>query len=163
MYIVYRKPTGYEHTQAGRDMIIYPDSCIYGRQQDDQTQQSIQDETVAIINIFLLCRVVGYTIAACYLVEKEILANRDPKGQKAAHNLFKEVVTLDIDLTTADFKRAAEFKAQGLRNKDSIHLAAAEAAEAAYLITVDKDFVRIAADKKLSNVKVINPLNFKWR
>ncbi len=43
---------------------------------------------------------------------------------------------------------------------DSFHLAAAEAAHADYLLTVDKDFLKICSRSNFAKVKVINPLNF---
>jgi predicted nucleotidyltransferase len=63
-----------------------------------------------------------------------------------------------IDLIT-DFWKT--FIKNGLGVMDSYHLAAAEAAGADVLITVDKDFERISTNKKLSRVIVINPLKFK--
>jgi len=43
---------------------------------------------------------------------------------------------------------------------DSQHLALAEATGVDFLLTTDGPFVRICAEKNLSDVSVINPLNF---
>jgi len=140
-------------------MKIYPDSCIYGRQHDDQTQPDIKAETLAIGGIIDICIMAGHTFIGSKAVEDEILANSNPKSRKTAHDLFKRITT-NVKHTAADFQRAQVFKAQGLKNVDSLHLATAESAGADILLTVDKDFEKIATNKKLSKVRVINPLTF---
>jgi len=138
-------------------MIIYPDSCIYGRQSDDQTQPDIKAETRVIGYIIDICRIVGHTIVGSTAVESELLANSNAMSRKAAWGLFKKIVKRRIKLAATDFLRAREFMAHGLKAKDSAHLAAAESAGADVLLTVDKDFERIATNKNLSKVRVINP------
>ncbi|GBU22964.1 hypothetical protein R80B4_02877 [Fibrobacteres bacterium R8-0-B4] len=140
-------------------MIIYPDSCIYGRQRDDQTQPDIKAETLAIGGIIDICIMAGHTFIGSKAVEDEILANSNAKSRTIAHDLFKRIAT-HVKHTAADFRRAQGFMAQGLRSVDSLHLATAESAGADILLTVDKDFEKIATTKKLSRVRVINPLKF---
>ncbi len=141
-------------------MIIYPDSCIYGRQQDDQTQPDIKAETMAIGGIIEICNIAGHIFIGSTHVEHEILANNNAKDRKAAWKLFKSTVMYSVNLTAADFIRAhLGFMKQGLSKGDSLHLAAAESAGADVLLTVDKDFIRIAANLNMSKVKVLNPFN----
>ena len=141
-------------------MIIYPDSCVYGRPNDDQTQPDIETETLAIYTIFDVCRIAGHIFIGSTHVEDEILANSNATDRKTAHDFFKDTVPHSANLTAADIMRAQVFMAQGLSKGDSLHLAAAEAANADVLLTVDKDFERIAANNKLSKVRVLNPLRF---
>ena len=139
-------------------MKIYPDSCIYGRPNDNQTQADIEAETLAISVIFDVCRIAGHIFIGSTHVKDEIMANSNATARDAARDLFEDIVLHCADLTAADIMRAQVFMAQGLGKGDSLHLAAAEAADADVLLTVDKDFERIAANNKLSKVRVLNPL-----
>jgi len=140
-------------------MKVYTDTCIFGRQSDDQTQPEIQKDTLAIVAIFKLCRVAGHTIIGSKVVESEIAANPNLNRKFATLGYFTDTVKPEniFKLTAADFRRARVFMAQGLGVGDSYHLAVAESSGADVLLTVDKDFIRIATDKKLSKVRVINP------
>jgi predicted nucleic acid-binding protein len=137
---------------------IYFDSCCYGRPQDDQTQPTIEAETIAIGGIINICRIAGYSIIGSTAVLDEILANPNDETREADEELFTNTITHFID--TWDAQRAQDLHTQGLSVGDSGHLAAAEAAGVAVLVTVDQDFERIATSRKLSIVRVINPLTF---
>jgi predicted nucleic acid-binding protein len=52
-------------------------------------------------------------------------------------------------------------EAEGLGEMDSYHLAIAETAGADVLLTTDDPFIKVCARKRLSRVRVINPLNFE--
>jgi predicted nucleic acid-binding protein len=138
-------------------MIIYPDSCIYGRPQDDQTQLEIEKETLAIAGVIRICKLAGHVFMGSAQVESEILANSNAMDRKAAWMNFKSIAKYSVNLTAEDFRRARELEAQGLDEGDSFHLAAAEAAGVDVLLTVDKDFERIVTIKNLSKVRVLNP------
>jgi predicted nucleic acid-binding protein len=137
---------------------IYFDTCCYGRPQDDQTQPVIEAETLAIVGIINICRIAGYSVIGSSLVLNEILANTDVDTRDADLNFFKNTITHNVKVW--DVGRVHTLNAQGLDAGDSAHLAAAEAAGADVLLTVDKDFERIATNKKLSIVRVVNPLIF---
>jgi len=145
--------------QILRILTINFDSCCYGRPQDDQTQPEIEAETLAISNIINI-RIAGYSIIGSSAVETELKANPDVLSQKRALDFFDWVMNGYFVLTEADFQRASVFVAQGVKPKDSLHLAAAEAVGADFLITVDKKFERKVTSNNMSIVKVINPLNF---
>jgi len=157
-YIINRRPTGYEHTQAGRGLIIYFDSCIYGRPNDNQTQPDIKAETMAIDRIIDICNMTGHIFIGSNTVEDEILANSNATDRTAVLKRFNDTVMYNVTLTAADIMRAYGFMAQGLGKGDSLHLAAAEAANADVLLTVDKDFIRIATNNKLKQSKGIKPI-----
>jgi len=141
-------------------MIIYIDSCCYGRPQDGQTQLRLVIETVAIRGIIDLCRVAGHSVVGSPTVAAEIQRNPDAKKRDATMDFFLQSADRIICLSAAAIKRAQELHVQGLGPIDSLHLALAEVAGADVLITVDDDFEKICTDKKLSAVRVINPLIF---
>jgi len=140
-------------------MKVYTDSCIFGRQGDDQTQPDIEKDTLAIVAIFKVCRNAGHTIIGSKVVESEITANPNIESKLETLAYFAHIVKPEniLTLTAANFSRAREFMAEGLRTGDGYHLAVAESCSADVVLTVDKDFIRIATDKKLSKVRVINP------
>jgi len=146
--------------QTLKILTIYFDTCCYVRPQDDQTQPEIEKETLAISNIVNICRIAGYSIIGSSAVETEIKADPNVLSRERSLDFFDWVINGYFVLTAADFQRAGEFMTRGLRAKDSLHLAAAEAVGADFLITVDKKFERIAAKNNMSSVKVINPVDF---
>jgi predicted nucleic acid-binding protein len=141
-------------------MIIYIDSCCYGRPQDEQTQLRIIIETIAIRGIIDLCRVAGYSIVGSPTVAAEIRRNPDAKIRDATVDFFLQTVDRIISPSADVIKRAQDLHAHGLGPVDSLHLALAEVAGADVLITVDDDFEKICTNKKLSAVRIINPLKF---
>jgi predicted nucleic acid-binding protein len=116
---------------------------------------------MAIVRVIKSCRVAGHIIIGSSAIENEILANTNAGVRTANLNFFRDTIADYINLTAADFQRADEFAARGLGYGDSLHLAVAESSGVDFLITVDNDFERIAIDKNMSTVKVINPLKFK--
>ena len=141
-------------------MIIYIDSCCYGRPQDEQTQLRIIIETIAIRGIIDLCRVAGHSIVGSPTVAAEIQRNPDAKIRDATMDFFLQTVDRIISPSADVIKRAQDLHAQGLGPVDSLHLALAEVAGVDVLITVDDDFEKICTNKKLSAVRVINLLKF---
>lgn len=141
-------------------MIIYFDPCCYGREHDRQTHLRIIIETIAIHGIIELCRIAGYTIVGSPAVAAEIQRNPDVKRRDATKDFFLQTADRIIRPSADAIKRARWLHEQGLGAMDSLHLAIAETAGADVLITVDDGFERVCVNKKLSAVRVINPLKF---
>jgi len=74
--------------------------------------------------------------------------------------LYDEIIIDEVNEDEQVIARARKLEASGLRKMDAAHLAAAEAANADYLLTVDKDFIKTCAKPNITAVKVINPLFF---
>jgi len=68
-----------------------------------------------------------------------------------------------VKKTAPIMARARKLMASGLDSWDAAHLAAAEAADADYLLTVDKDFLKVCSRSKITKVNVINPIDFERR
>jgi predicted nucleic acid-binding protein len=151
-------------------MIIYFDSCCYGRPYDNVehlAQQSVQAEIAAIFAIVDICKRAGYKIAGSFAVTDEI--GRDPKADKREKVLayYNETVNLHIPLSVDIRRRTQGLIAQGLKEYDAYHLAYAEAVGVDFLLTIDHRFERVCARSKLSVVNVVNPSTFlpeviKW-
>jgi predicted nucleic acid-binding protein len=142
-------------------MMLYLDNCCYNRPQDDQSSERVEAETDAILKIIGKRHINGHIIVGSPVVDFEIQRNPNIKERDAAMTLYRNTIDSYVIPSEIDFGRAKIFMKVGLGVMDSYHLAAAEAAGADVLITVDKDFERISTNKKLSRVIVINPLKFK--
>jgi len=116
---------------------------------------SIMTETIAIGGIIDICNMAGHSIIGSAAVKRELSDNPDADDRQAALTLFED--TARRVRLSRDVKRIDALHTQGLGVMDSIHLATAETADADVLLTVDKDFERIATSKNLSKVRVLNP------
>jgi len=141
-------------------MEIYLDTCCYGRPFDKQKQAKIAAEAISVMTAIDICKTAKYDIVGSEAVIFEIGRIRDDILRENVKAFYDKTVTNCIFLTSKDRERAAVLRADGLGDMDSVHLAAAEAAGVKFLLTTDVDFERICAEKKLSSVKVINPLTF---
>jgi predicted nucleic acid-binding protein len=59
--------------------------------------------------------------------------------------------------------RARKLETSGLRKMDAAHLAAAEAAKADYLLTVDEKFINRCTNNNITKVKLIDPIDIERR
>ena len=105
----------------------------------------------------------GYVIIGSFAGYAEI--NKIPDGEKrwAAKQKYDESLDGWIKRTVQIMARARKLETYGLRKMDAAHLAAAEAADADYLLTVDKKFLKACSRQNFTNVKVINPIDFERR
>jgi predicted nucleic acid-binding protein len=147
-------------TQPLKVIKLYFDTCCYSRWQDDQTVAQIVAEARAIEGIINICHIVGHIIVGSPVVVSELLKNTDTQERDADMALFWETIDSYVRPSATDFARAQEFRAAGLKRKDSRHLAVAEAAGVDVLLTVDKGFLRIVGNRKLCKVRVVNPTTF---
>jgi len=141
-------------------MIIYLDTCCYNRPFDDQRILRNAVETSAIMSIIDICGIIGHIIIGSRAVTFEH-SNISASGLRAAvGELYDKTITYSVRITADTSARATALQEYGMGRMDSFHLAAAEAGNADVLLTVDDDFEHIVANKKLSSVRVINPVNF---
>ncbi|GBU20756.1 hypothetical protein R80B4_00641 [Fibrobacteres bacterium R8-0-B4] len=113
------------------------------------------------MNAIKKCRHGRHRIIGSLAVISEIeQIDDDDEKRDAIKDFYFDTVDGDIQLSAQNYARSDILEAEGLGDMDSLHLAAAEAAGATFLLTTDKDFLRICTNKNISTVKVINPLNF---
>ena len=141
-------------------MNIYFNTCCYGRPFDRQEQAKIAAETMAIMTAIDTCRIAGYIIIGSEAITSEMEDIQTAKLRADIEGFYYRTINGSVPLTNSDFVRAESLRTAGLGDMDSLHLAAAEAAGVEFLLTTDEDFERICTKKKLSIVKVINPLTF---
>ena len=139
---------------------IYLDTCCWGRPWDGKGHASIVAEADAVVEIIDWRYVKGYIAIGSPVIDAEILDNPKPKDRGEIMAFYADTIDRYIDFTPDSDIRARGFQAKGLRVNDSHHLALAERAGVGILLTVDKQFLKVAANKNLSRVNVINPLVF---
>jgi predicted nucleic acid-binding protein len=142
---------------------IYFDTCCYGRHCDCQQVARNAAETVAIATIIESARRGECFIAGSMAVINEMNRIKDAALHKDITDFYSDTAQETVVLTIRESTRAQVFRSAGIGMTDSLHLAAAESAGVAYLVTVDDDFERIAANNRLSKVIVINPLTYLAR
>jgi len=143
-----------------RVLVIYIDTCIYSRLLDVVTQISVLMEVERIRHIMCGGLFGKYIIVGSFAVITEIGQNPNYKERGFIERLYRTIISNEATATAQCISRAAKLEAMGLGEMDSFHLAAAEAARADYLLTVDKDFIKKCSRPNFTTVKVINPINF---
>jgi predicted nucleic acid-binding protein len=144
----------------GRNLVIYPDTCFYGRPFDTPQTPKIRAEADAIDAIFKGGERGELWIIGSAAVTTEIGNIADPTLRAAIEALYYKAINKEIRLPAQGTKRALVFEAQGCGKMDARHLAIAEAGGADFLLTVDKVFARVCTERNLSKVKVMNPFDF---
>jgi hypothetical protein len=146
----------------GRRLIVYLDTCCYGRPFDlPQTPQK-RAEAAAIDDILKKrergeLRIIGSTVTSF-----EIGQIIDAATRKTIDAYYCKFITEDVAPPAAQVYTRADIlvAAGGLGALDSQHLAIAEDIGADFLLTVDKTFIKKCNILNLTTVNVMNPLDF---
>lgn len=142
-------------------MIVYLDNCCYNRPFDDQTQERIHLESEAILAVLKMGQMKRIVIAGSDILGLEITRMSDENKKRKVLDLYK-VADIHIPYTSKIRKRSEEIASiSKIRTFDSLHIAAAEEANADVLLTTDDKFERMAEKLDLKT-RVVNPLRFAW-
>ena len=142
-------------------MIIYLDNCCYNRPFDDQTQERIHLESETILTILKMGQMKRVIIVGSEILELEINRMPDENKKRKVVDLYK-VADMRILYTDKIKKRSEEIiSVSQIRTFDSLHIAAAEEANADVLLTTD-DKLEKMSEKLDLKIRVLNPLRFAW-
>ncbi len=142
-------------------MIIYLDNCCYNRPFDDQTQERIHLESEAILTVLKMGQMKRVIIAGSEILTLEINHMMDDNKKRKVMDLYK-VADMHIFYTDKIRQRSADIMSVSkIRTFDSLHIAAAEEANADVLLTTDDKFEKMAEKLDLKT-RVVNPLKFVW-
>ena len=142
-------------------MTIYLDNCCYNRPFDDQTQERIHLESEAVLSILKMGQMKRAVIVGSEILELEMHRMMDENKKQKVMDLYK-VASMNIHYTDKIKKRAADIMSvSNISTFDSLHIAAAEEANADVLLTTD-DKLEKMAEKLNLKTRVINPLRFAW-
>ena len=127
-------------------MRVYLDNCCYNRPFDDYGQLRVKLEALAKLSVQFMMynHVVDFVWSK--MLDYEISFNPDPKAVEY------------VDATDALKCRGRELEALGLKPKDALHLASAEAALCDVFLTTDDDILKKVP--QLGKMKIENPVNF---
>lgn len=137
------------------------DNCCYNRPFNDQTQERIHLESEAILTVLKMGQMKKVIIVGSEILELEINRMIDENKKRKVLDLYK-VADMQIFYTDKIRKRSADIMSVWkIRTFDSLHIAAAEEANADALLTTDDKFEKMAEKLDLKT-RVVNPLRFVW-
>ena len=138
-------------------MRVYLDNCCYNRPFDDYGQLRVKLEALAKLSVQFMMynHVVDFVWSK--MLDYEISFNPDPKRRSAILYWRNRAVEY-VDATDALKCRGRELEALGLKPKDALHLASAEAALCDVFLTTDDDILKKVP--QLGKMKIENPVNF---
>jgi predicted nucleic acid-binding protein len=139
-------------------MKLYLDVSCLNRPFDDQSQPRIRLESEAITLILEGIDAGTWEEVSSRMVEIEILAIADETRRRRVLELIPRV---RIDLAASVFDRAKELVKRGFCAADAVHLAAAEHAGAAVVLSCDDRLIK-RAGRILDElrVRVVNPVDW---
>ena len=139
-------------------MRVYLDNCSLNRPFDDQNQIRIFLETKAKIHIQNLIICERLELAYSYMSVFENSDNPNKDNSRIIDDFFvNATVFVSYDKGEVVGKLAKKIEAQGIKNKDAIHLACAIEAGCEYFITTDDTILKRCTEK---NIKVCSPIDF---
>lgn len=142
-------------------MIIYLDNCCYNRPFDDQTQERIHLESEVILTVLKMGQMKKIIIVGSEILELEMKRMQDEDKKRKVLDLYG-IADMHILYSEKIKKRSVEIMSVSqIRTFDSLHIAAAEEANAEILLTTDDKFEKMAEKLEL-RTRVVNPLRFAW-
>ncbi len=138
---------------------IYFDTCCYCRPFDEQSQEKIKTQTLAIFEIFELARKDELIICTSAAVNYEISQIAEPLSRTLV-KLYHKKAKLLIELSSVITSRVNEIIALSFKSFDAIHLAFAENENATFITTDER--LKKKADKQRKNliIDVVYPDEF---
>lgn len=139
---------------------VYLDVCCLNRPFDDQSQERIRLEAIAVDSILRRIELSEWESVSSEAIQDEIdgtpSLSRRARVQENA-GLAKRFVVVEIEQRT----RADELRNLGFGPFDALHISCAEHAEADVLLTTDDRMLRLALRvKEKLKVKVTNPITW---
>lgn len=139
-------------------MKIYFDVCCLNRPYDNQMQDRIHLETVAIITILKHIETKEWAWISSGVVNYEISKTIDQERKCRLYSLARwatEFISVDQNI----YERAKEIEPLGIKTYDALHTACAEQGKADVLLSTDDKFIKASRKaKELINVEIENPL-----
>jgi predicted nucleic acid-binding protein len=136
-------------------MKIYLDHCAYNRPFDDQHNIKIQLETSAKLYIQDQIRQGKYDLVWSYMSDLENSANPYSEN-KISIQSWENIAKYICKSTENILNLGKKIEQNGIRIKDSLHIACAIESQCEYFITTDTGLL----NKQFNGIKIINPIDF---
>jgi predicted nucleic acid-binding protein len=141
-------------------MKIYFDVCCLNRPFDDQMQDRVHLEAEAILAILNHSRTAGWSVIGSEAIDFEI-AKMPDHDKRLKVRVLSTLLDTHVKVDAGVEQRALELQKVGMKALDALHVACAEKAKAAVLLTTDDNLLSKAAqNKKMLKLKIENPL--RW-
>jgi predicted nucleic acid-binding protein len=139
------------------EFAIYLDVCCLNRPFDDQIQERIFLETVAVEIVLERCQSGEWRLIGSEAIDIEL--RHTPDGErKQQMRLWANYAKTKIIISQQIESRVLELAQLGFKQYDALHIACAEAGNANILLTTDDRMLRLATRyKDLLEVRVENP------
>ena len=143
--------------REGGGVRVYLDNCCYNRPFDDQSQLRIKLEALAKMQVQERMRngELEYVWSDTLTLEVTASPYTDRKNRIIWWMLGAAV---NVENTSELVERGRQLQAYGLKPKDALHLASAEASGCDFFLTTDSGIYRKV--QSLGEMKVLNPVEF---
>ena len=143
--------------QRVQNLRVYLDTCCVNRLFDVQTQDRVQRETQAIIQIINRFLTIQWQWLGSEVLEDEVNADSN-SDRRARVRAIMEHVYQTLSVTAREETRGEELEVLGFKYYDALHIACAESGEADILLTTDDRMLRLAKRHRAQlRVRVENP------
>ena len=134
---------------------LYLDNCCFNRPFDDQSQLLVRLETEA--KLFIQNGIKNGTFELVWSYILDIENNANPHFQRKENIApWKYLSTVMVEESESVLLRAEDYKRQGLKSKDALHVACAVDAASDFFITTDRGILK----KRFSEISISNPIEF---
>ena len=137
-------------------MLIYLDTCALQRPLDDQDQFNIQVESDLILTILERVEAGEHGIISSAVLRYEIENNPLTTRRDFCKRILS-MAKINIDISASVESEAKRYSQSGISTLDAAHLSCAVAANANFLCTVDKHFLRKAKVVNTKATRVVSP------
>ena len=134
---------------------IYLDNCCFNRPYDDQNYLLVQLETEAKLFVQQAVLQGKFELVWSYILDYENSAN-PYQDRKESIVKWKEISTIDVDVSKSVIDRANEIMSKNIKKKDALHIACAIEAKCDYFLSTDRKLLQTSFE----NISVINPIDF---
>jgi predicted nucleic acid-binding protein len=139
---------------------VYLDVCCLNRPYNDQTQERIRLEAVAVLSILTRVENGGLLSVSSTVVQTEINNNSNQEIRLRLQELGN-AATEFVKVEKEQIERADALQDLGFHLFDALHIACAETAGADVFLTTDDRLLRLALRvKEQLTVRVANPANW---
>lgn len=139
---------------------IYLDTCCLSRLFDSQTQPRIRRETAAIRQIIAYIDEGQLHWIASSVLRDEVNRNSDVIERLAIHARLNRASQI-VEVGSIEIRRGMQLESLGFRQRDALHIACAEQAEADLFFTTDDQMLKIAKRSHVQlRVRIENP--YTW-
>ena len=142
-------------------MQIYFDMCCIQRPLDDPSIARNAAETIAVRRLIKLIAAGKIDLVASAVHTYEVLKNVFPARRALAESIVK--MAFDVQpITQSVVDRSVQYRAMGIKEFDSLHLACAVESETDYFLTCDDRLLKKAILVNTGHTTVTNPVSLKW-